>query len=56
VTTDRNLQLTPTQRIEQLQQFVAFLAEAAEAGRRRRDLAGEVTGGGSYEALLPDIF
>ena len=33
---DRNLRLTPTQRLEQLQAFVAFLFEAREAGRPRK--------------------
>ena len=32
---DRNLRLTPTQRLEQLQAFVAFLFEARRAARRR---------------------
>jgi hypothetical protein len=31
---DRNLRLTPTQRLEQLQTFVAFLVDAGRAGRR----------------------
>jgi hypothetical protein len=31
---ERNLQLTPSERIVQLQRFVAFLAEVREAGRR----------------------
>jgi hypothetical protein len=34
---DRNLRLTPTERIEQLQRFVAFLAEVQLAGRRHRE-------------------
>jgi hypothetical protein len=34
---ERNLQLTPSERIEQLQRFVAFLAEMDEAGRRHRN-------------------
>jgi hypothetical protein len=38
---DRTLQLTPTERIEQLQQFVAFLAGVEEAGRRRLDDSGD---------------
>lgn len=37
---DRNLRLTPTERIEQLQQFVAFIVEMNEAGRRREPPAG----------------
>ena len=37
----RNLGLTPTERIEQLQRFVAFLAEVHEAGRRSRDDSGD---------------
>lgn len=33
---ERNLTLTPSERIEQLQRFVSFLAEAQAAGRRAR--------------------
>jgi hypothetical protein len=33
---DRNLRLTPTQRLEQLQAFVAFLFEARRAGAAGR--------------------
>lgn len=33
---ERNLRLTPSQRLEQLQQFVAFLFEVQQAGRRQR--------------------
>ncbi len=33
---DRNLQLTPTERIEQLQRFVAFMIELQQAGERAR--------------------
>lgn len=36
---ERNLRLTPSERIEQLQRFVAFIAEA-QAGVRRKDLPG----------------
>ena len=32
----RNLRLTPTQRVEQLQRFVAVMAELQEAGQRAR--------------------
>jgi hypothetical protein len=32
---DRNLRLTPTQRLEQLQAFVAFLFEARRAAQSR---------------------
>jgi hypothetical protein len=38
---DRTLGLTPTERIEQLQQFVAFLADVREAGRVRDRARGE---------------
>lgn len=31
---ERNLRLTPTQRVEQLQTFVAFLAEVRQAGQK----------------------
>ena len=37
---DRNLRLSPTERIEQLQRFVAFLVDVNEAGRHRRDNPG----------------
>ncbi len=33
----RTLRLTPSQRIDQLQQFVAFLADARAAGRRAEE-------------------
>jgi hypothetical protein len=33
---ERNLQLTPTERVEQLQRFVALMAELQEAGARAR--------------------
>ena len=33
---DRNLLLTPTERVEQLQRFVAFLFEVQLAGERQR--------------------
>ena len=38
---DRNLRLTPCQRLEQLQQFVAFLFEVQQAGRRHREQTGD---------------
>ncbi len=38
---DRNLQMTPTERIEQLQQFVAALAAVDAAGRRHRGSPGD---------------
>jgi hypothetical protein len=34
---ERNLRLTPSERIEQLQRFVGFLAEMREAGRRTQE-------------------
>jgi hypothetical protein len=34
---ERNLRLTPTERVEQLQRFVRFLAEAAAARARTTD-------------------
>lgn len=37
---ERNLQLSPTERLEQLQRFVAFLAEAGAATRRHAGHAG----------------
>lgn len=37
---ERNLQLTPSERIEQLQRFVAFLADVREAGRRHAESGG----------------
>jgi hypothetical protein len=38
---DRTLRLTPTERIQQLQQFVAFLAGIEDAGRRRLGHSGD---------------